>query len=773
MEKEIDLRALIVDNLVYNYHDIPPYSFNTPNGTNIVDRPFDTNKKWTKVEQTSYIESIFLHCSLQPIIRFVNYNRTVIVDGYNRYLAIKDFCNNKLKLDIRGLKQLKFLANKKYSNLTEKELQYFKKCDPIRVLDYSYNNKNNNRTILTLEEEIEIERYIHVIYNTILRLELEEIQKAQFLNDYLTNKIKEDINNTQNNFNENFLTKLESLKLYNGRKKRNKIDNILLNCRLLIASTYSNINTFTQTNNLETRIEENYLPNLQNENLDNIYQDFTLNIKQIHNNLISTQKWLSYPILHTKPFLDATYWLISVIRKDNLSDPFKFDFIKYLEYFGNLEEKENNFNPYQAHYKKNLFNKYFVVAKYYEKVYGINMDKYFKEEDNQKKLKTITNIEELHQKNQNSIPIKIKIRDLLTELKTVNYNLKPIYQREEIMNTALASKIIESILLGIIIPNILVCDKYKDGKFITEVVDGQQRILSILGFLEEPYMTKEGNLEYSNKNSYALKDLRILHECNNLKFNSDNPNQKLSQDKINKILDTDIHIYKTIENENNHFNAIDHFVRLNKNICTIKENTYAMWNLTTDKKIIDYEQNITKKFKGTILPKTNQKRTANMVTLKLACLFYHNDYKEIIFNNYSSSRVSCWLKEFTKYKDKNINKFPEKIAILRKLYLKSLDEVNDFYLKIDNFINSLDKSIEDLINLTNYATIPLSTYYYLFCLLATIPQPDLIDNNQTIYNIINNFFIKIKSTKLNNKDLAELLNFNLQQITVFDNSKRY
>ena len=62
-----------------------------------------------------------------------------------------------------------------------------------------------------------------------------------------------------------------------------------------------------------------------------LFNDFIININQIYNGLINTQKWQNYPNLNCKPFIEATYWLISVIRKDNLIDPFSFDFMKYLE----------------------------------------------------------------------------------------------------------------------------------------------------------------------------------------------------------------------------------------------------------------------------------------------------------------------------------------------------------------------------------------------------------------------------------------------------------
>lgn len=340
-------------------------------------------------------------------------------------MAIYNFCNNTLSLDPKGLKQLKFLANKKFHSLTDSEKQYFIKCERIRVLDYSYYNHNLKTPILSLEEEIEIERYLHLIYSSGLRLELEEIQKAQFSEDFLTNKIKKKLD-----VDPDFMKKLEALKLFNGRKKRNKIENILLNCRLLIASTYSNMVQFCSACNTEERIEQNYLPNIENLDLEKIFEDFILNINHIYSHLIQTQKWLSYPILHSKPFLDATYWLISVIRKDNLGEPTSFDFMKYLEYFGEIEEKAINFNTFQSHYRKNVYHKYFIVAKYYEKEYGVDMSSYFKEKVCSEASKPIIHsLEELNRYHFNYQTTEIKIGDLLLQLQNGSYNLRPYYQR--------------------------------------------------------------------------------------------------------------------------------------------------------------------------------------------------------------------------------------------------------------------------------------------------------------------------------------------------------
>lgn len=765
MVNEISLRALINNNLKCEEHNVSPSSIGFDETINLIDRPFETDKKWNKKDKVNYIESIFLNCSLQPIIRFKNNNHTVIVDGYNRFCTIKSFYNNEFKLDEKGLDQLKFLANKNYDDLSKDENQknYFNRNACIKILDYSCEVSQDNNRCLTDDEEFEVLRYLYTIYNTGLKLDVEEIQKAQYYDDYITKKLRNKIIE-----NQQFLEVLEKLGLYNGRKKRNKIDNILLNCRLLISSTYSSIYNFSYAPDVQTRVEENYLPNIDNLNKNLIFEDFIININQIFNCLINTQKWEKYPKLHSKPFIEATYWLISIIRKDNLMNPLSFDFMKYLEFFGEREDQENNFDIYHAHYSKFIYKKFFVVANYFKNEYNITLDSYFKEiKGGNGGIKIIKNFDQLYNRDFNFTPEKIKISNLLIQLNNSSYNLRPHYQRSEIMNSTLASRIIESCLLGIRIPYILTCDKIVSNNYITEVVDGQQRLLSVLGFLNSPFMNENGEAEYSNKNGYALKGLRILTELNNLSFKNKKHEKKLSNEYVNKLLNSYLYIYKTKDLENNCFNTIDYFVRLNKNASLIKENTYRMLNLTSDRKIIEYCNLCILEFLEKFLPKKNRKGKPNMIVLRLSYLFYNKLYNTINFSDYSNVKVTNWLNDFNNYKDKNIFTDQESINKLRLKYCSSINEVKKFFIKLERFLGSMNNEFVNLVNISNLSHIPLSYYYYLFCFLGEISEDVLISNNKEIYNIIETFFLQIKESNMPQKEILPLLKFQVRQIQVF------
>ena len=118
----------------------------------------------------------------------------------------------------------------------------------------------------------------------------------------------------------------------------------------------------------------------------------------------------------------------------------------------------------------------------------------------QGKETTTTNYQELRINKPE--PTTYTIDDICRLMKRQRFLVRPPYQREEVINKKKSSEIIESLLLGIKLPPIFI---FKKENGISEVIDGQQRILSILAFLGRGYMNEMGEDTKSKKDGFSLQ----------------------------------------------------------------------------------------------------------------------------------------------------------------------------------------------------------------------------------------------------------------------------
>lgn len=158
------------------------------------------------------------------------------------------------------------------------------------------------------------------------------------------------------------------------------------------------------------------------------------------------------------------------------------------------------------------------------------------------------------------------IKTLLRYYLDGNINLRPAYQRNEVINRKKASGIIESAVLGIPLPPIYL---YKDSEGKLEVIDGQQRLISFFGFLANLRDVK------TKLNGFKLIGLEILTNLNGLDYEHEYFKTILNE----KILDFTIKIF-TFDEEKGFESSLKYeiFERLNKNPFPIKPNSFELWN---------------------------------------------------------------------------------------------------------------------------------------------------------------------------------------------------
>lgn len=104
------------------------------------------------------------------------------------------------------------------------------------------------------------------------------------------------------------------------------------------------------------------------------------------------------------------------------------------------------------------------------------------------------------------------IESVAGQIEKGNIDLAPDFQRRNVWDDAKRSALIESIILDLPIPEIVLAEHPKDRKKYI-VLDGKQRLLSIVGFVLE-------QKSYCDlwDNHGKLRKLRILQDCNGLNY---------------------------------------------------------------------------------------------------------------------------------------------------------------------------------------------------------------------------------------------------------------
>jgi hypothetical protein len=97
----------------------------------------------------------------------------------------------------------------------------------------------------------------------------------------------------------------------------------------------------------------------------------------------------------------------------------------------------------------------------------------------------------------------------ISQLRQENIFLQPTFQRRDAWRPDRKSRLIESILLGLPIPQIVLAERQDQrGKFI--VLDGKQRLLTLLQFV--------GSAPQSRYNHFPLQGLEVIEELNGQRF---------------------------------------------------------------------------------------------------------------------------------------------------------------------------------------------------------------------------------------------------------------
>ncbi len=739
--------------------------FNNPDRVRETDYqpPYQRNYVWDDEKATYFIESILLGTEIPPLVYFVSSGKTEIVDGRQRYQTILRFINNQFKLKKSGLQKLenigivgksfKDLDEETASNTNLRELFWDTK---LRVIIFSFHSQDG----ITEEIEDMVKKEIFQRYNSgITPLKQTEIAKANYLEDDLNAFIKDKISRDAiiyKNISDVF------------HFEKSNIELIMKSIRESLVLHNIPIKYYTvKKQSVISKFYDLLYSDVDEEKANEIYNSF---ISKINLLLKIRAEFLINGITYNRLASECFFWALAILEKENIpliqiNDKEVNTLVNCCKKY--FEKTGNPFEATRSSFAKEIYYRYQTTAKYFSRRYKVSFKIYLEttEEFKDKNRDIKTDAPESISFNELRInkpePSSIAIVDICRLMERQKFLIRPQYQRDEVIDRKKSSAIIESILLGIKIPPIFV---YKRADKISEVLDGQQRLLSILGFIQKPYLDVNNVMTKSNKDGFALNlKTGILNNLNTKTF------KDLTSDERKKIEDFDLWIIEINAASNPNFEQIDLFLRLNNKPYPIKNDTFEMWNSYISRDIIETVKSVYANYKDWFYIRKNNARMENENLYTSLAYFqylcnnssvdreYEYDgidiYKvgdRINFRVRSKNEISRILQDST-CKDGFLNAINDlEGRFIRKLMILLSDNTIE--------ISRLNRELDDLVTGDNMKRAHQSLYALWF-FLFDIPLSNINNNKKSIIKDIRQLYASMVSASSKEEFLVLVSNF--------------
>lgn len=709
---------------------------------------FQRKYVWDSEKASYFIESILLGTEIPPIVLFDNGTKNEVIDGRQRYETIKRFLENKFSLDAKGLKSLTGFVDLHYSELPESVKSEFKNTK-IRILQFSIVNEPS----LTAEQEDKVKKEIFKRYNSgIIALKQQEIDRAAYINDPLVHAFKEELES-----NQSLLNKCQTVLMPKRKQSlndRDKINYILSRARTVLSMRYIPIQSYAAASSKSDVIRNYMLLKVEKEPVADTLALFVKIVDKLFA-IRSVLVAMGSLIADNNLFFEVMYWGLSVVldlspeKFDSLDDSkIALDMVQCSDIpaiWNNISVEKNDFNMVffatGSHYYKSILNRYTFMANYLSNETQIDFSSKIKNKSAFDQIMSQTpTVEQFKNfKLSKTDPVSATVYDILTDVKTSNFIIRPDYQRSEVANNIQkASYLMESIMLGIRIPPIFI---FRRSDNVSEVIDGQQRLLSILGFLRESYKDVNGNEQLSNKHGFKLSNLRFLKELNGKDIagiEEINPNYK------DRILDFQIDIVEINQSQNPNFTPIDLFLRLNSKPFPIEPNTFEMWNAYVTKEYVEIIKTYANQYAGKLFKPVDPRMKNEELITMLAYLAYierkdgikPGDYLNIFVRN---QRINARFST----KGNITNKLGEISSSSDPVFGDALKDVGSFIEKLkllcgdnfENFNKMLGHTRKNTQSRTN------QNFYLLWIAIAHIELTRVQNETEQIFNRVRDLFL--------------------------------
>ncbi|HBN6176800.1 TPA: DUF262 domain-containing protein [Vibrio parahaemolyticus] len=681
---------------------------------------YQRNYVWDAKKATFFIESILLGTDIPPLIFFKSGKNIEVIDGRQRFETLKRFKESSFKLTTHGLMELKVLQDENFNTLNPEIKEAFLNTK-VRLFEFEVVNEPR----LSIELEDKIKKEIFRRYNTgITPINSMELDNAKYDKDSLTSVIKEYLETNKD-------TILDIINCFFSNKKRKSdvtssaiADFLRRYITLSHFPIYSYAGSGSRTD-IRELLYEFITDNIEDNEL--YFDNFISSVKDV----IYIHKKLSlFEELDNKLIYECILWAFEVMKSEDVQ--YNIDDSIFPSLIEHYKENLHLYSLDGAHYYGSIVKRFEDTSSFFGKKYNFDFSIYIKKDGFSSQIKEMKQTEEDGLKRINVLdklrvlkpePSSEPIEEVVSDLNTNKYMLRPSYQRQERISVTKASSIIESILLGIYLPPIFI---YKNESGVKEVIDGQQRLLSILAFMGKQYLNEKGKEDYSKNNNFSLKGLKILTDLNGSKFSS------LPENLSEKIYDFDLNIIEIDYKLNNAFKPVDLFIRLNNKPYPIKENSFEMWNSTVSLDVIQKIKDITEDNIDWFYLRVVKKDRINdrMENEEMITVLSYLDHLES--TNSSIKGVEFYLKQ-----DRLNSRITNKAGISN--FLNSLDsnpaKKGEFINSINNTETFIDKisvllgdtedklsELNDMLNVKNITAFKrsLQDIYLLWMVIHTI-----------------------------------------------------
>lgn len=653
---------------------------------------YQRNYIWNITKAVNLVETVLINGEIPPLTVIKKNNEIEIVDGRQRYESLLQFYKNEFPLKICGLEKLKELDGLYYKDLPENVRKIFAEYK-LKMIIYTADDLSISDKDLELVRRDLFRRHNYGMTS----LSRSETARAKYLYDDITMKLVELFEKDNDIYNQCIEVLLSKTKRnLDDREKRNLL---LVAIREALIMPYIPIigeKSIRVGASIFDRYYATFISNLSEKEKSEKVDEFIKIFKKLYlikEKLNESNNQLKDNVL----FFKSTYWMLAILYKIHSNEFYSFNINQFCHYIEN--GGQNYFDNYKNITPESIESRHAYMKKYIDEELKLDINDYICNTKNNKKsiqykrsskLKSDENWNGIGSNRQvMTVRDTLKMSEIIRLIKENRFIIRPEFQRTEVKSRKKASKIIESIILGVKLPPIYVyVTREEDGLDRYTVLDGQQRLISILKFMGEPITDENFNYIKTYKDRYALCGLKDFEDLNGRVY--EEGENGINQFKREPIKNYEMEVIKIHRQANPEFDSVDMFLRLNQNPCPISVNTFEMWNsfdiinsINKIKEIAKY--NLFKQY-------GNKMKEEELVTI----LAYMN-YKGINIENLNKF-FSVYM--YLENKDKQGEHYEVKLSIPNKEaitnFLEDLEPDSDEESKFLNSIDSVNVFIEKL-----------------------------------------------------------------------------